>query len=91
MEIADDKFVVTKEQKKAYNRARESIEQRGSIDEDEDEEGFKKLDGELITVKLEQNNYGLGISLAGKQNFIPNSFILFLQAKFESVQYNLIQ
>ena len=34
-------------------------------DEDEDEEGIKKLDGDLITVSLEQNNYGLGISLAG--------------------------
>ena len=56
----------SKEQKKAYNRAKESIDKRGSIEDDDDEEGFKKLDGELITVNLEQNNYGLGISLAGK-------------------------
>ena len=32
---------------------------------EEDEEEYKKLDGELINVTLEQNNYGLGISLAG--------------------------
>ena len=88
MEIAEDKFVVTKEQKKAYNRARESIEQRGSIDEDEDEEGFKKLDGELITVKLEQNNYGLGISLAGNKIFIPT--LLSYSCRLNLNQYNTI-
>ena len=34
--------------------------------EDEGEE-WRSLQGEVITVTLEQNNYGLGISLAGKK------------------------
>ena len=44
---------------------RNSDDNKDSIDEDEE---FKKLDGELITVTLEQNNYGLGISLAGHRD-----------------------
>ena len=41
-------------------------EQRGG-GEDSDEEGepWGGLEGEVMTVDLQQNNYGLGISLAG--------------------------
>ena len=39
-----------------------------SLDDEGDEgEEWRSLQGEVITVTLEQNNYGLGISLAGKK------------------------
>ena len=34
-------------------------------DEDYEDENWGNLEGEVITVELEQNNYGLGLSLAG--------------------------
>ena len=37
-------------------------------DDEEDEESFRHLEGELIQVRLEQNSYGLGISLAGHKD-----------------------
>merc|ERR550519_1615094 len=36
--------------------------------EDFEEENWSKLGGEVITVELEQNNYGLGLSLAGAKD-----------------------
>lgn len=43
--------------------------QDSAEDEDEEEEDyFRQLEGELIKVRLEQNNYGLGISLAGHKD-----------------------
>ena len=36
-----------------------------SLDVEDEAEEWRSLQGEVITVTLEQNNYGLGISLAG--------------------------
>ena len=47
-----------------------------SLDVEDDAEEWRSLQGEVITVTLEQNNYGLGISLAGKK------IIFFLQIFF---------
>ena len=53
------------EQLAKARRTEDSVE-----DEDEAEE-WRNLSGEVITVTLEQNNYGLGISLAGNcQNIV---------------------
>ena len=50
-------------------------EDQAEEDEDE-EESFRHLEGDLITVSLEQNSYGLGISLAGhKDRETMRSFI----------------
>ena len=38
-----------------------------SLDVEDEAEEWRSLQGEVITVTLEQNNYGLGISLAGKK------------------------
>ena len=53
------------------------IEKADPAEEEEDEEeSFRQLEGDLITVSLEQNNYGLGISLAGhKDRETMRSFI----------------
>ena len=53
------------------------IEKADPAEEEEDEEeSFRHLEGDLITVSLEQNNYGLGISLAGhKDRETMRSFI----------------
>ena len=37
-----------------------------SLDAGDEDEEWRSLQGDVITVTLEQNNYGLGISLAGK-------------------------
>ena len=67
--VAGDKMIPADSKRKSIaiisNNRKDSI----ADDEDEDEEGFKTLDGDLITVSLEQNNYGLGISLAGTIKF----------------------
>ena len=53
------------------------VEKEEQAEEEEDEEeSFRHLEGELITVSLEQNSYGLGISLAGhKDRETMRSFI----------------
>ena len=38
-----------------------------SLEAEDEGEEWRSLPGEVITVTLEQNNYGLGISLAGKK------------------------
>ena len=64
--VAGDKMIPADSKRKSIasisNIKKDSI----ADDDDEDEEGLKKLDGDLIKVSLEQNNYGLGISLAGR-------------------------
>ena len=35
------------------------------MEDEEEEEGYRQLEGDLVTVTLHHNNYGLGISLAG--------------------------
>ena len=37
----------------------------GQEEEEEEDEGYRQLEGDLVTVTLQHNNYGLGISLAG--------------------------
>ena len=34
-------------------------------EEEEEEEDWSRMDGEVVTVELQQNDYGLGLSLAG--------------------------
>ena len=53
------------------------VEKEEQAEEEEDEgESFRHLEGELINVSLEQNSYGLGISLAGhKDRETMRSFI----------------
>lgn len=55
---------------KTYKRqASQDNNDKGDMeDEDFEEENWAKLDGEVITVELEQNNYGLGLSLAGAKD-----------------------
>ena len=43
-------------------------------DDDYEDENWGNLEGEVITVELEQNNYGLGLSLAGAK--VTDFFLL---------------
>ena len=39
------------------------MEEQG--EEEDEEEDWSRMDGEVVTVELQQNDYGLGLSLAG--------------------------
>ena len=50
----------------------------GSDDEDMTEEkNWEKLDGEVIKLTIEQNEYGLGLSLAGRPLTVVSHQIIF--------------
>ena len=46
-------------------------------DDDYEDENWGNLEGEVITVELEQNNYGLGLSLAGAITLKVPDFLVF--------------
>ena len=66
--VAGDKMIPADSKRKSIASVSNNRKDSIADDEDEEEEGFKKLDGDLIKVSLEQNNYGLGISLAGHKD-----------------------
>ena len=45
-------------------------------DDDYEDENWGNLEGEVITVELEQNNYGLGLSHAGSK--VPYLLVFFI-------------
>ena len=45
-------------------------------DDDYEDENWGNLEGEVITVELEQNNYGLGLSLAGAK--VPDFLVFYI-------------